>query len=1032
MPQEKYKLREIRLRHFKSFVDETTIGPLEDVNVILGGNGAGKSNILDGIQFALLQKPAALRVKSEGQLISKLDNGSPMSTSFFVELTFAARDASIKLRRDFCTHPSKSKDANGYSIDGVTVKVGTYREAISSLGVVGNLENVAISQGLTKTVARKKPVELSSFIEQLCCVEAEIKEHERAESLLYEVEGDLAQMRAVVKSNANEKWEIRKYLLDLKRHQVIQAEHQKECVKIKHLTLFQNVQALHGKRHQLTTQQSKSEEAKRKIMLSDDNILENNRQIVDLKIEEAEEAIAIKEIQKMVNQKQAIQKKNEMEKKALATRREGLENAIVQLTKEEDSLIDKKAVLENQIQQAKENCDGVDVQIDQFEDLDSQEILKKAAFDKCQNQYDDESFFHQLKLENAREDLKRANGGIARLKTSSGKFNNELIKNETEVTAMTGKRNAIVSDLSTMTQQRDYCENELPRKVQELETFQLLLGELNGDLTKKTSEVKSLIESLANSREPQDPNVSSISDSGKDLDWYLKNMKLTTSRIKSSTESMNVLEDEIKQLEKTIQSVESKEARHENVLIYINEKLDLLNEISTSLRESLSEVDLKLEKAKATVIESERIIEVEENELEQIRIRCFSELEEENKNPIQTREDLFVAKTKILGHIDGLTKQIETIEEALDIKRAMKVGKTEDMEKLTSAENCGETVDDDSFGELLETLSEKEEDLKAIKKQIKLLKENSSVLMEARILLTSQIQECDLALVKEVKLCEKVVLQSMNESFFKEADDVLDFNKSFLIQTFGNRFEYKVSKLLEDSEKKCDEFQSEMDGFVFIESQEEEMLKKQEELNLLEERVKQASLIRKERKLTFENLESKRTANFKAIMENLNKALKVLTNLIFGSNNSQALLVNSSFQGSNYNSSTIFNFWIYGKQLQQIEDMSGGEQNFASLILLVACCLNFPGPFLFLDEVDACLDGERRALMTKIIEQLSGGTTIMVITHNRDIAGCGDKVIAVMDEIKDGSHRSKTFGMNLSNIPSVREMAENDSDEMEE
>ncbi len=72
-----------------------------------------------------------------------------------------------------------------------------------------------------------------------------------------------------------------------------------------------------------------------------------------------------------------------------------------------------------------------------------------------------------------------------------------------------------------------------------------------------------------------------------------------------------------------------------------------------------------------------------------------------------------------------------------------------------------------------------------------------------------------------------------------------------------------------------------------------------------------------------------------------------------------------------------------GKKLSTITALSGGERALTSIALIAAIIANNPAPFVVLDEVDAALDEANSVRFSKIIDELSGKTQFVVITHNR-------------------------------------------------
>ena len=61
----------LTVEHFKSFGPNVTIDLTPGLNVIVGPNGCGKSNLIDAISFALAQEPSVLRVRSWSELANR-------------------------------------------------------------------------------------------------------------------------------------------------------------------------------------------------------------------------------------------------------------------------------------------------------------------------------------------------------------------------------------------------------------------------------------------------------------------------------------------------------------------------------------------------------------------------------------------------------------------------------------------------------------------------------------------------------------------------------------------------------------------------------------------------------------------------------------------------------------------------------------------------------------------------------------------------------------------------------------------------
>ena len=73
-----------------------------------------------------------------------------------------------------------------------------------------------------------------------------------------------------------------------------------------------------------------------------------------------------------------------------------------------------------------------------------------------------------------------------------------------------------------------------------------------------------------------------------------------------------------------------------------------------------------------------------------------------------------------------------------------------------------------------------------------------------------------------------------------------------------------------------------------------------------------------------------------------------------------------------------------GKKIANLSMLSGGERSLTSLALLFAIIAHNPPPFAILDEVEAALDEANSRRFSKILQELSGSTQFISITHNRE------------------------------------------------
>ncbi len=98
-----------------------------------------------------------------------------------------------------------------------------------------------------------------------------------------------------------------------------------------------------------------------------------------------------------------------------------------------------------------------------------------------------------------------------------------------------------------------------------------------------------------------------------------------------------------------------------------------------------------------------------------------------------------------------------------------------------------------------------------------------------------------------------------------------------------------------------------------------------------------------------------------------------------------------------------------GKNLLNIDAMSGGEKALTALAFLFAIQKYKPAPFYVLDEVDASLDKVNTKRVVEMIKKLSEREQFIVITHNDYTIKQGDRVYGVSME----GGESKILGLEL-------------------
>ena len=84
-----------------------------------------------------------------------------------------------------------------------------------------------------------------------------------------------------------------------------------------------------------------------------------------------------------------------------------------------------------------------------------------------------------------------------------------------------------------------------------------------------------------------------------------------------------------------------------------------------------------------------------------------------------------------------------------------------------------------------------------------------------------------------------------------------------------------------------------------------------------------------------------------------------------------------------------------GKRPTVIDQLSGGEKTLTATALLFSLYLLKPAPFCIFDEVDAPLDDTNIAKFNKIIQEFSGDSQFIIVTHNKQTMSSVEAIYSV-------------------------------------
>jgi chromosome segregation ATPase len=187
-------LSSITIKGFKSFPERTRLEFSPGVSVIVGPNGCGKSNITDGVLWALgEQSPLSVRGQSMQDMVYTGGEGVGPSRYAEVEVTLSADEddqaplglAEIAVRRRL-----ERSGEGEYRLNGARCRLTDVIEVLSDANLGGEMHSV-ISQGRVEEIVHSKPRQRRLLIEEAAGLGKHRKRRRRAQLRLERTQENL-------------------------------------------------------------------------------------------------------------------------------------------------------------------------------------------------------------------------------------------------------------------------------------------------------------------------------------------------------------------------------------------------------------------------------------------------------------------------------------------------------------------------------------------------------------------------------------------------------------------------------------------------------------------------------------------------------------------------------------------------------------------------------------------------------------------------------------------------------------------------
>jgi chromosome segregation protein len=186
-------LKSITLKGFKSFPERTHLEFSPGVSVVVGPNGCGKSNITDGVLWALgEQSPLAVRGQSMQDVIFAGGRERSARSAAEVEVVIDNSDgaAGSEFSEISVTRRLDRSGDGGYRLNGARCRLTDITEALSDASLGREMHSV-IGQGKVEAIVLSKPRERRMLIEEAAGLGKHRKRRRRAQLKLERTRSNL-------------------------------------------------------------------------------------------------------------------------------------------------------------------------------------------------------------------------------------------------------------------------------------------------------------------------------------------------------------------------------------------------------------------------------------------------------------------------------------------------------------------------------------------------------------------------------------------------------------------------------------------------------------------------------------------------------------------------------------------------------------------------------------------------------------------------------------------------------------------------
>ncbi len=925
-------IKKLVMHGFKSFVRKTEIPLAPGINVIVGANGSGKSNISDALCFVLGRLSIkSMRAVKAGNLIFLGSKAAAPAKEAIVEIVFDNSDRTFSIDKDEILI-KRIVRRNGQSVYKINDEVKTRQEVLSLLAQAGidpNGFNIVL-QGEIQNFVRMMPEERRKVIEEVSGISIYEMRKEKSLSELEKTDEKLKEVLAILRERTI-------YLNNLEKER-------QQALKFKKLEADLKTYKASIIYAGITQKKKIAEEVNSKITVKNKEIEKEKKLILDIRtIIENLEA-------KIVSINSTIQKSTGLEQEKINQEISNLRAELAGMNVKSENYENKLFSLSKEKQELQKSMRDLELEIKELQ-KGTPSVIKS-----------------QKEIENKKQELEKAEEQRKKFYTIKSEL--KSLKERIQ-----DKKNTF----NSYTNESDFLLKQIKSTFQELFDAKITSEKIDS-LKNSINEKKSLIENLIK-REIVLEKLSATNEHEIDAQKKIieKISKMDICPLCKSTITKEHIDSIHGDIHQKVEAMKKEIEDSDRELNEIYSKKNMLNQ-------AIEQLNLEISKGNSDLIKLSGINE-KQTQIKSLQEKIdylkgeLSELLKREKN----LEGSFDENSNIEHKYETLKMEVQEIsmrnKENFDSEISFKIKELE-RTKISLKQSAREEEDLNSESEgIKKQIREKEVLLEKRKKQEEELIEKFQKMISERDSIQKMIRDNEIEISKNQNIIYnfeqelnnlKVDFARVNAEIGNLETEILDFPNVEIIKSNKEILSEKLSRTQELLSQIGNVNMRALEVYDSIKN----------EYDSIKEKVEIVSKEKEGIMKIIHEIDIKKKKTFMNTINSLNE--------IFSANFSQLsqkgqVSLDLEDPKEPFNGGVNINVKMgHGKNFD-VKSLSGGEQTLVALSLIFAIQELKPYYFYIFDEIDAALDKRNSERLGELLKKYMKKGQYIVITHNDEV-----------------------------------------------